>query len=429
MNTTVLALAVSAALPVLCLPLRAGETAQASALGSPPEVDPGVNLLTGEGVSLGGVFFPHFHAAGAFGGSTADEVSSLASGHHDPQADATLQALEPGLSMRLGDHVEGFGTYSAATDADGDIDGDLEELFLKLKGLPGGFELRGGQFLNRFGFQNATHSHGWDFVNQNLANGRLLQEGEVTSIGGEATWNLPTPFRSALSASLGGTPSHGEDEHAHGEAEEADFEGEAARFDSYVAGLHYQAQLDDNDFHQNRLTTSAAWGENAFGRTTQIYGIGYEYLWRENGYEAGGRYLRWRNEAVYRHVAAVSGELHAEEDDEHAEEEGHHGEEEDHHDEAPARRGDFDEFGFYSMVVYGFNEHVETALRAGYVSGISEMGLDERWRVSPNLTLSLNAQRTLFLRLQYDFDHSSDFGDEHSAWAQIGFNWGGAEVR
>ena len=385
--------------------------------------DRGVDLLTGEGVSLGGVFFPHFHAAGAFGGTTADSAAALASGHHDPQSDATLQALEPGLSMRLGEYIEGFGTYSFTTDEAGDFDGELEELFLKLKNLPGDFELRGGQYFNRFGFQNATHSHGWDFVNQNLANGRLLQEGEVISIGGEATWNLPTPFRSALSASVGGTPRHAEEEHGHGEGEEAEFEGEAARFDSYVAGLHYQAQLDYNDFHQNRLTASALWGENEFGRTTQVYGLGYEYLWRANGYEPGGRYFRWRTEGIIRHVAAVSGELHAEEEGEEHEDEG------EHHEEEPSRPGSFDEAGFYTMLAYGFNEHVETGLRAEYVSGISEMGLDERWRVSPNVTFSLDARRTAYLRLQYDYDHSPSFGSEHSGWAQIGFNWGGAEVR
>ncbi len=402
--------------PITLMPALAGDPLTSPGVESP--AGDGIDLLTGEGVSLGGVFFPHFHAAGAFGGTTAESAADLARGHHDPQADATLQSFEPGLSMRLGQYIEGFGTYSFTTDEAADFDGELEELFLKLKNLPGGLELRGGQFLNRFGFQNATHSHGWDFVNQNLVNGRLLQEGEVISIGGEATWNLPTPFRSALSASVGGTPRHAEEEHGHGEeGEEAEFEGEAARFDSYVAGLHYQAQLDYNDFHQHRLTTSALWGENEFGRTTQVYGLGYEYLWRANGYEAGGRYFRWRTEGLVRHVAAVSGELHAEE------------EEDEHHEEEPSRPGSFDEAGFSSMIAYGLNEHVETGLRAEYVSGISEMGLPERWRVSPNITFSLNARRTAYLRLQYDYDHSPAFGSEHSGWAQIGFNWGGAEVR
>ncbi|CAN5344374.1 hypothetical protein BH23VER1_BH23VER1_15880 [soil metagenome] len=391
---------------------------------APPES--AIDWWTGEGVSIGGILFPHFHAAGAFGGSTAGEIDGLAVGHHDPQAAATLQSLEPGMSLRAGDYVEGFVTYTTFTDADGNLeDGEWEEAFLKLKGLPGGFELRGGRFLNRFGFQNATHSHGWHFVNQNLFNGRLLQEGEVITDGGEITWNLPTPFRSALSFSYGVAPEHSEDEHGHGD-EEPLFEGEGARFIDDFFGGHFIAAYNYNDFHQHRFTLSGAWGENEFGRTSQLYGIGYEYQWRENGLAPGGRYFRWRNELGYRTFGAVGEE--EEEDDDHGHDEEEE-EDEEHGHGGDGRRADLDEIGLYTMLAYGFNDRVETGVRVGYVSGIADAGLDERWRVSPNVTISLNAQRTLYLRLQYDYDHSSDLGDEHSAWAQIGFNWGGAEVR
>lgn len=379
-----------------------------------------VNLFTGEGVSLGGVLFPHIHASGVTGVSTAGEISRLANGHHDPQTDVTLQTLEVGASLRLGDYVEGFGVYSAYTDADGDMDGELEEAFLKLVKLPGGFELRGGRFLNRFGFQAGTHNHSWDFVNQTLMNGRLLHEGELTTDGGEVTWNLPTPFRSALSFSVGEIKRHDHDHDHH----HAEFEADGALFSDTFFTFNYLAQLDYNDFHQNRLTLSMAWGDNAFDRSTQIYGIGYEYLWRANGYEAGGAYFRLRNELAYRRFGAMSGE-HAHHD---AHEEEHHHGHDDHHD-AHVMRKKLDDIGFYTSAHYGFNEHVEAGVRVGYVSAIEEAGLDERWRVSPNMTYSLNAQRTLYARVQYDFDYSSDFGDDHSVWFQIGFNWGGPEVR
>lgn len=420
--------------------------------------EPEIDLLTGEGVSLGGVIFPHFHAAGVGGITTADHPSQLAGGHHDPQDDLTLQSLEPGLSLRAGEFLEGFATYSAFTDASGIFDGEWEEAFLKFKNIPGGLELRGGRFLNRFGYQNAVHSHSWDYVNNHLLNTRILQEGELITDGGEITWNLPTPFRSALSASYGLAPPHDEGDHGHGHGGadheiEPLYEGEGARFHDDFFTASYYAQLPYNDFHQHSFNIGGAWGENEFGKTTQIYGIGYDYLWRQNGYEPGGMQFRWRTEVAYRHFGAMPGELHHDghgEEDHHDEqgEEDHHDEhEEDHHDEHgeedhheedheeeedhdhhPGPR-DLDEFGIYTALLFTVNDHLETGVRFGYVGGIDDAGLDSRYRVSPNVTVSLNRQRTIFARLQYDYDHSSDYGDSHSGWLQVGFNWGGPEVR
>ncbi len=379
----------------------------------------GVNWYTGEGVSLGGILFPHVHAITAFGGTTASSVEQLALSHHDPQSTFTLQGLELGTSLRLNDYIQGFAIYSLYTDADQEFDGEFEEYFLKLSNLPGGTEVRGGRFFNRFLFSNALHNHGWDFVNVNLTNGRLLQEGELITIGGEFTWHLPLAAPSSLVFSLGKGASH---DHEHDHEEEAEFESEGVYFDRYVAGISYYLQLDYNDFHQNRIVLSAAFGENEFKRTSQIYGLGYEYAWRQNGYEAGGKALRWRTELVYRNVGAIG-----EEHDHHHDHDDHH-HDHDHDHEGDLRRT-FDEYGISTSLIYDWNDHLSTALRVEYVEGITAMGLDERWRISPNITLAANAEKTLFTRVQYDLDHSSEFGTEHSIWLQIGFNWGGPEVR
>ena len=402
--------------------------------------------------SIGGFLFPHLHAFGAFGGSTG-EPADLAVGHHDPQQDATLQGLEPGLSLRAG-MLQGFATASGTTDSDGDFSFELEEAFLKLVELPLGLELRGGQFLNRFGFQGAVHNHSWDFVNQNLVNGRFLTEGEMITRGGEVTVPVPLPMMTAsfLSVSLGDARvedhDHEEGEHGHGGG--AEFEAEGAYFGDLLTGVHWINQYDINDRNRLSATVSGAFGENLFGRDSQIYGLGFEYLWRENGYTGGGRSLRWRTEAMLRSVDAISGHLPGEEEDEHHDEHGeedhdehgeeHHDEhgEEDHHDEHEGEDGhgdeaprydSFDEFGAYSSLVYGFNDNLEAGLRGEWVSGIRDFGVDERWRVSPALTWYANRERTLQLRLQYDYDYSRDFGSESSVWLQVGFNWGAAEVR
>lgn len=405
---------------VLALPLRGEEAGHdhhqdaveaTGVAGVPIE-----NQAVGKG--LGGFLFPHLHAFGAFGGSTTDPAD-LAVGDHDPNNNATLQSLEPSLALNAG-VLQGYVNGSGTSDAAGNFTFALEEGFLMLVDLPFGFEIRGGQFLNRFGFENPSHNHAWKFVDQNLVNGRFLNEGELSSQGGEIGWKVPGLEDSQLTFSLGGLPAHGHGKAGHGHGEESEFEAEGAHFTDTLLGSSWvnHFKLDEN----RQLTTivSGAWGDNQFGRSSQVYGAGFEYLWREHGHgdhEHGGKSWRWRNEAMIRHIAAVSGHLPGEE-----EEGGHR--EADHDEEEPGHRASFDEFGIYSMLIYGVNEHIETGLRGGWVSGISRMGLDERYRVSPMVTWYLNEERTLQARLQYNWDHLGGSGPEHSIWFQIGFNWG-----
>ncbi len=407
---------------------------------------------------FGGLIRPNVNVVSAFGGTTAEDQADLALGHHDPQRDATLQALEGSLSLRAG-MLQGFAVYSAYSDAEGDLDGELEEAFLKLVDLPFGLELRGGKFLNRFGFQNAVHNHGWFYVDQNLINGRFLNEGELTTLGGDVTLNIPVPWGpTALTMAYGGLPSHSHEDHDHGHGDEAEFEAEGANFNNWVASANLVSRFDYNDFHQLTGIGSGAWGENEFGRTTQVYGLGFQYQWRENGYEPGGRYLRWRSEAMLRDAQVMSGlhghdhdehghddhgdhddhgedhhdEDHYDEDhhgEEHHDEHDHHEEEGEHHEDEGIRRDSFDEFGFYTMIGYGWNDSLETSLRGEWVSGVDAMGLDDRWRISPAMTYFLNDSRTSHFRLQYNYDISDSFGDEHSVWAQFQWTFGGAEVR
>jgi hypothetical protein len=398
------------------------------------EVSPAtIDWLSGSNVNFGGFLFPNIHAFGVFGASSGEQ-SDLAVNAHDPQADATLQAIEPGISLRAG-MLQGFANAAGLTDASGNFSFSLEEGFLKLVDLPLGLQLRGGQFYNRFGFQNSVHNHGWMFVDQNLVNGRFLNEGEMVTQGGEVSWNVPLDFfqASVISASVGGLPSHSHGAHAEHGGEESEFEAEGANFTDRLVTATWVNQYDINDMNRITGIFSGAWGDNLFGRETQVYGVGLEYLWRENGYGAGGKSLRWRSELMLRDIEAVSGHLPGEEEEE---EEGHeehaehgHGEEEEHHEEEASRVASFDEFGLYSMLVYGFNDQLETGLRAEWVSGIDAMGLDDRVRLSPMITWYANEARTLQARLQYNWDHSDSFGSESSIWFQIGINWGGAEVR
>lgn len=412
--------------------LPAGEPA-ATAAGTETPTE-ATDWLPGGNANLGGFLFPHLHAFGAFGGTTGTP-SELATNPHDPQREATLQALHPGVSLRAG-MLQGFATANGYTDASGHFDFVLEEGFLKLVDLPLGLQVRGGQFFNRFGFQNSIHNHGWMFVDQNLANGRFLNEGEMATLGGEVSWKVPLDFlrASAISVSVGGLPSHGHEEGPE-PGEEPEFEAEGANFTDQLVTATWVNQYDIDDMNRFTGLVSGAWGDNEFGRRTQVYGLGFEYLWRENGYGAGGNSLRWRTEWMIRDVQAVSGHLHGEEAEDpdheagHGHEEGPEPGERQGHGEEVRRLASFDELGLYSMLVYGINDRLETGLRADWVSGIDAMGLDDRWRLSPMVTWFANEARTLQARLQYNWDHSDAFGSESSIWFQVGLNWGGSEVR
>ncbi|MEZ5326947.1 MAG: hypothetical protein R3F19_18005 [Verrucomicrobiales bacterium] len=328
--------------------------------------EPRANLWTGEGVSLGGILFPHLHLNSAFGTSTADSIDAITVGHHDPNREGfTFQNIELGSSLRLGENLEGFATYAAVIDQDNQWSGVLEEAFLKLKSLPGGFELRGGRYFNRFGFYNAVHPHGYLFVDKDLLEGRMLGEDGFATEGGEITWRMPTPFTSALSYSYGRAFVE-EEEHGHGEEEEESrFEGEGAAFVDAIHSLHWLAKHDLNDFHQFTGHLSAAWGDNAYGLDTQVYTAGLEYLWRENGYEPDGRHLRWRTAVMTRDIDAISGHLPGEEEEE----------EEDYHE--PALRGNHSGVGVSSSLHYGWNQSWEAGLGASWVEGIAGAGLEE----------------------------------------------------
>ena len=376
------------------------------------------NGFTGEGVSLGGILFPHLHVHSAIGDSTTDPAS-LAVGHHDPdRVGITVQNIEAGLSAHVNEHIEGFVTYAAKIDENDDWAGEWEEYYAKLKALPGGLELRGGRYYNRFGLHNTYHPHGFDWADQYLLNGRFLGDDGLRSIGGEVTWTLPVSWTSVLSTSIAAAPEREAHEHGEEVGPEPEFEAEGATFDSTLIVTNWTNQFGSDDFHQYRAGLSGAWGDNVWGKTTQIYGAHLEYAWRENGFEAGGRYFRWRTEAMLRSFGAISGHLPGEVIEEPEAEEEH-----------SPREATLDEFGLYSDLRYGWPSGIEIGLRGEHVSGIASAGLDERYRVSPGVTYFLNSSRTVTLRVQYNYDHSNDFGDEHSVWAQFGFNWGGAEVR
>lgn len=393
----------------------------------------------GEDVNMGGIFFPELFFQGIFGDSSADPAS-LAVGHHDPQTQAMLQSVHFAGFLKVDDYLTGFVNYEGTTDANDKYAGVIEEAFAHLH-LLDSLAIGGGQFLNSFGFQNQRHLHAWDFVDQNLVNGRMLNEGELTTRGGEIIIDLPTRWQSSLTLAGGGLATHDEGGHEHGHGAEIDghqpnFDADDANFDAWVVSANYQADYGSHEHMKGTL--SAAVGENGFGKLTQVYGVGHEIVWNQlqplyddtkntvigeyRGGSFGAGSIRWRTEAMLRHIDAYAGSTqnhratHAR---------GHGDQAKDRHQDRP-RRASLDEFGFYSVVQYGLSQLTTTGLRGEWVSGIDDLGLEERWRVSPTVGMYLNNRRSVHLRLQYNYDFAESYRDEHSIWLQVSVAWGAA---
>lgn len=374
-----------------------------------------------------GPLSPSVHMVGAVGDSSGD-VEMLAVGHHDPTREqGSVQGIELGASLRLGP-VEGFATYAISYGAEEKWENEWEEAFLKLHDLPGGFEVRGGRMLGRYGQINATHQHAWGFVDLPLVIGRFLGEHGLWFDGGDITW-----LKQGIDRMFGLTVAYGQAigrDHEHGDEGELELEGEEHEeeiaFADEVSSARVFAQFRRDDFYSYESGLSLAIGNEEAGLQVAVYGLDVVYDWREKGLEPGGRALVWTTEVLFRDVES-GGAVHERGEDEQANQE-EEGEEQDFdHDESSLPGGS--EFGFYSEVVYTLNHTLDLGARVGYVEGNDELETEERYRISPAITAYLDPYRRTSLRTQYNYDDLADGSAEHTVWVQFGLSWGGAEVR
>lgn len=361
----------------------------------------------------------HMRVVGATGSGDFEE---LASHGHDPNRELTLQGIEVGTNLRLNDHVQGFATANIFRSLEDELEVEWEEGFLKLADLPGGFEVRGGRFLNRFGVQNSVHLHGWDFVDANLVTAGFLGEDGLGTEGGELTWIWQGPVTSAFSLAFGNAVSHDhaghdehdehdehgdEEEHAHGGAEDAYFA------DSLVTG-RWLIRWDRNDYHRHEWGANFGLGENGYGRDSRLYSGDYYYTYRSNGLDPGGRFLRMGGELFYREVEWRDEEM------------------------GIVEEGSGENWGAVVSATYGFAENWEAGLRYDWIQGeasgpdptetVFEIEERQRWSAALTRRFELAENLRALARLQVNFDDLPE-GQEQSAFLQVGFDWGGPEVR
>ena len=436
-----------------------------------------LNLWTGEGVSIGNWLLPEINYQAVAGSSTTNPAR-LAVGHHDPDRHGiTQQALEFSLTARLNSNISLFGTYSAKIDQSDHWVDEFEEFYAIFDNLPGDLRIRAGRLQPRLGYQNERHIHDFDFVDQYLASARMYGEDPLVIYGGEVSVpvlrRLPKGWDDRLTVSFGSIPEPDEEEHLEF-GPETPFEAEGNLFADWAATFNYRLGYAASPSTRYELGIAGAVGKNEFGRHSQVYGLHFQYEWKpphedhkghvRHGHHHHGEsaeFLRWRTEIFARHFGAV-GEVEEEvsemfvipaqpevrttvrevvgvisspggaiipvfRDREVVVREARpkttiqvEGE-----PQQKSVRDEFMDMGFYSTLSYGFpSGRLQAHLRAEYVSGVSEAGLPERWRISPVLAWRPTARLPIHFKLQYNYDHSPAFGDEHSVWAQFNLSWG-----
>ncbi len=357
----------------------------------------GFNSIMGDNANIGSFIFPELYVAGTWGAFDGDTgAEDYATGGHDPLNDIGIQSIELHLGINFDDVVTGVIAGFGHMGEEGIWEAEIEEAYLHYW-ITDNIAIGGGQYLNRFGFQASNHAHAWQFVNQNLVNSRILNEGELISHGGEIL--LKTPGNGGLLTLGGGgvrSDSHEEEE----DHEEDEFEADEANFEDFIVTADYRFRLPFDE--TTTLSTSLAFGDNGFGRDTTAYGFGFQKVWNGhdhgNGPEFCSEALMLQSEFIGRKVNAY---------------------------DADGDSLDFDDYGISTSLLYGVSDRATLSLRHNWVTDVAIAELPESQRISAALTAFVDPGQRIRTRIQYDYTMNDDIGGEHAAWFQVQIQWGG----
>jgi len=387
------------------------------------------------------------------GSSTASDIAGgLQLGGHDPnQRGFTLQGVEASFSGYVDPFLRANANLLFGLDSQGGSFFELEEAYAETVSLPGGLQLRGGQFLTEFGRQNATHPHSWAFVDSSLIFSRVFGPDGLRNPGARISWLVPTPFYSelflAVQNSHGGTATsfRSGGGHDHGGAAELPFGMRHPDNDRGIKNAtdmllspRYAVSFDLTDSQTVLLGGSAAFGPNGSGSegdtTTQIYGLDLTWKWKSRNQSGGFPFVTWQTEGLWRRY-----ELGSFDWDENGSGSADDGELVDLGTGMPAvfGRETISDYGFYSQILYGIKKGWLAGLRVDYAGGdrgdyenvlksynggtpfTTDLSRESRWRLSPNLTWYPSEFSKV--RLQYNYDHRRQIGSDHSIWLQFEF--------
>ncbi len=363
-------------------------------------------------------------ANAAFGWSTEPDVEQLQGAHHDPnQRGFSLTGAELVLDGAVDPYFKGLAAIALVLEPGGETVVELEEAYLQTTSLPWNLQARLGQFYAEFGRQNPQHPHAWAFVDQAVILKRLFGPDGLRNPGARLSWLAPTPFYTELLLGVfnsdGGTAAsfRGGEGHAHGGEEEEHHGSEIHGGEPVARSLRGPQDLlfvprltsafNITDNQSIVLGASAAFGPNDSGANsdTQIYGLDAYWKWQPENAQRGFPFVALQGEVLWRHFEAAERE---------------------HDEEEILPAETLRDWGFYAQALWGFRPGWIAGLRGEFATGndrsyASDLRTD-RTRISPNLTFLPTEFSKI--RLQYNYDHREQIGDDHSVWLQFEFALG-----
>lgn len=354
----------------------------------------------------------------AAGGSSLDNegLQQLQLGAHDPNRNGfTIQQAELSLTAAVDPYFDAKVFIIFQVDADGETVVELEEAYMSTRALPGGLQLKIGQFFTEFGRHNSMHPHGWDFVDQPVVISRIMGPDSLRSQGVRLSWLPPLPwYAEFLFAAQNASGETAVSFLGEGAGEDGDGAlGGHALIDRDGRGfgdLLYTARLlngfDLSDTVSMNLGASGAWGPNSGGANTNTSIVGGDvYLkWQSVYSQRGFPFVSLQAEVISRRFTAG--------------------------DPGDPLRENLKDWGLYGQAMWGFRPGWVAGLRFDYADASGGLGRagdflrDERKRLSPNLTWYPSEFSKL--RLQYNHDWAEHIfgGNADALWLQLEFALG-----
>jgi len=170
-----------------------------AAIGPPPAAEPPPSAAPTPGAVVQALL-PDIAIIADFALAAFSSDEPLQTGGHDPTANGfNLQQVE----LSVGKSVDPY--FRLDSNIVFSLFGvEVEEVYATTLALPAGLQVRLGQFLTRFGRQNATHPHSWDFADQPIALGRVFGAEGNRGLGAEVSVLLPLPWYVEVLGSLTG---------------------------------------------------------------------------------------------------------------------------------------------------------------------------------------------------------------------------------
>lgn len=345
------------------------------------------------------------------GWTTAEDVSALQTGDHDPRVRGFGV---PNAELALDGSVDPF--FKAAAfivhklDENGETGVELEEMYFLTTSLPANLQVKGGQFFTEFGRQNPTHPHSWAFADQPLALGRFLGGEGLRSQGVRVSWLAPTPFYSeatvALLNSAGGTTAGFRSEESSAIHGGVPLERGVARAKDMLYVPRVAASFDLTGTQTLLVGASGAFGPNNSGpdAQTRIVGADLYWKWKSPRARQGFPFVALQGEFLARRYDAASRVSQA-------------------NPLVTLPAEVLKDRGSYAQLSWGIRPLVVAALRTETLrsddGAFASAERIDRDRQSANFTWFPSEFSKL--RVQYNHDRRAGLGIDRSIWFQVEF--------